>query len=84
MDMEILTMMRATTDSVIHLLFLRRWPMTTQAQRRRTNRVMESTEAISGDEEDIPNLITIELELKAMTTTFFFFFCHQFKQSLHR
>lgn len=40
-----LTMKSAVTDSVIHRLFSRRWPITMQKQRSTTNKVMEFTEA---------------------------------------
>ena len=57
-------MARAVIDSVIHLLFSRRCPITIQAVRSNTNKVIESTEVSLGAA--TPKFIKKELILKPM------------------
>jgi len=64
----ILTIIRAVIDSFIHRFSSRRWPMTIQAQRRATNKFMETTEAWS-EVDTICNFETTELISKTILST---------------
>jgi len=63
-----LTIKRAVIDSFTHRFSSRRWPITIQAQRRATNRFMETTEAWS-EVDSIWNLDTKEFNSIAIVST---------------